>query len=176
MGCSFQVSSSLWARRPPRPVGPRHRPVSVKAHDRLCADPHHHSWPSRTALAYPSALTVTPGRGELAWGMARRPHYHVYVVELSDQVWNSPRFRRSNPDYRLGMPFVYVGMTGQDPDIRFDKHKAGIKANSFVRDHGLRLLPQLYERHNPMPYEAAREMEVELGIALRRAGYGVWQA
>lgn len=108
--------------------------------------------------------------------MARRSHYHVYVVELSDQVWNSARFRRSNPDYRLGMPFVYVGMTGQDPDIRFDKHKAGIKANSFVRDHGLRLLPQLYERHNPMPYEAAREMEVELGIALRRAGYGVWQA
>jgi hypothetical protein len=108
--------------------------------------------------------------------MARRPHYHVYVVELSDPVWNSARFRRSNPDYRLGMPFVYVGMTGQDPDIRFDKHKAGIRANSFVRDHGVRLLPGLYERYNPMPYEAAREMEVELGIALRRAGYGVWQA
>jgi hypothetical protein len=27
-----------------------------------------------------------------------------------------------------------------------------------------------------MPYDAAREMEVELGIALREAGYGVWQA
>jgi hypothetical protein len=109
-------------------------------------------------------------------GRARSPHYHVYVVELADRVWNSARFRRANPDYRLGMPFVYVGMTGQDPDIRFDKHKAGIKANNYVRDHGLRLLPQLYERYNPMPYEAAREMEVELGIALRRAGYGVWQA
>ena len=43
---------------------------------------------------------------------ARRHHYHVYVVELSDQVWNSARFRRANPDYRLRMPFVYVGMTG----------------------------------------------------------------
>jgi hypothetical protein len=107
---------------------------------------------------------------------ARRPHYHVYVVELADPVWNSARFRQANPDYRLGMPFVYVGMTGQDPDIRFDKHKAGIKANSFVRDHGLRLLPHLYERYNPMPYEAARAMEVELGIGLRRAGWGVWQA
>ena len=30
--------------------------------------------------------------------------------------------------------------------------------------------------YNPMPYDAAREMEVELGIALREAGYGVWQA
>ena len=108
--------------------------------------------------------------------MARRPHYHVYVIELGDAVWNSARFRQANPGYRLGMPFVYVGMTGQDPDIRFDKHKAGIRANGFVRDHGLRLLPALYERYNPMGYEAAREMEVELGIALRRAGYGVWQA
>jgi hypothetical protein len=108
--------------------------------------------------------------------MARKPHYHVYVVQLGDEVWNAARFRRANPDYQLGKPFVYVGMTGLDPDVRFDKHKAGIQANTFVRDHGLRLLPGLYERFNPMPYEAAREMEVELGIALRAKGYGVWQA
>ena len=92
---------------------------------------------------------ITPG-GAIAWGMAaRRHHYHVYVVELADPVWNSARFRRANPDYRLGMPFVYVGMTGQDPDVRFDKHKAGIKANSFVRDHGVRLLPHLYAHVQP---------------------------
>lgn len=110
--------------------------------------------------------------------MARRnrDHYHVYVVELADAVWNNARFRRCNPDYRLGMPFVYVGMTGLDPDVRFDRHKAGIQANPFVREHGLRLLPQLYEVYNPMPYQAACDMEVELGIALREKGYGVWQA
>ena len=106
----------------------------------------------------------------------RGHHYHVYVVELADQVWNSARFRRANPDYRLGMPFVYVGMTGLDPDLRFDKHKAGIKASSFVRDYGLRLLPALYAMYNPMPFATACEMEVELGIEFRRAGYGVWQA
>ena len=106
----------------------------------------------------------------------RRAHYHVYVVELDDPVWNVARFRRANPDYELGKPFVYVGMTGLDPDVRFDKHKAGIQANTFVREYGLRLLPALYERYNPMPYDAARDMEVELGILLRRAGYGVWQA
>ena len=108
--------------------------------------------------------------------MARRPHYHVYVVALDDQVWNAARFRRANPGYVLGKPFVYVGMTGLDPDVRFDKHKAGLQANRFVTDHGLHLLPAIYERYNPMPYEAAREMEVELAIALREAGYGVWQA
>ena len=31
----------------------------------------------------------------------------------------------------------------------------------------LRLLPALYEVYNPMPYEAAKEMEVELAIGLR---------
>ena len=45
-----------------------------------------------------------------------------------------------------------------------------------MRKYGLRLLPKLYEVYNPMPYEGAREMEVELAISLREAGYGVWQA
>jgi hypothetical protein len=27
-----------------------------------------------------------------------------------------------------------------------------------------------------MPYDGARDMEVELAIGLREAGYGVWQA
>ena len=110
--------------------------------------------------------------------MARRgkAHYHVYVVLLDDAVWNSARFRRANPAYELGKPFVYIGMTGLDPDVRFDKHKAGLQANTFVRDHGVRLLPRLYEAYNPMDYDAAKAMEVELGIALRKKGFGVWQA
>ena len=107
----------------------------------------------------------------------RRPahRYNVYVVELADAVWTEPRFRRANPDHRLGQPFVYVGMTGLDPDLRFDRHKAGIQANRYVRDFGLRLLPALYAVYNPMPYDGARDMEVELAIGLREAGYGVWQ-
>jgi predicted GIY-YIG superfamily endonuclease len=106
----------------------------------------------------------------------RRPHHHVYVVELHPEVWEEPRFRRCNPGYRHGKPCVYVGMTGLDPDLRFDRHKAGIQANAFVRKYGLRLLPDLYEGFNPMRYEEAQEREVALGIDLRSAGFGVWQA
>jgi hypothetical protein len=106
----------------------------------------------------------------------RRHHYSVYVVELDDRVWNEPRFRKANPDYELGKPFVYVGMTGLDPDVRFDKHKAGIQSNRYVKDYGLRLVPKLYEAYNPMPEDGARDMEVELAIGLREAGFGVWQA
>ena len=106
---------------------------------------------------------------------ARGHHYSVYVIELAPEVWNVFRFRRANPDYQTGRPFVYVGMTGLDVDLRFDKHKAGIQSNRFVRDFGVRLLPALYAMYNPMPYDGARDMEVELGIGLREAGYGVWQ-
>lgn len=108
--------------------------------------------------------------------MTREYHYHVYVVELSKDVIYEAKFKKANPDYEYGRPCVYVGMTGLDPDIRFDKHKAGIQSNRFVREYGLRLMPELYEMYNPMPYEGAREMEVELAIGLREAGYGVWQA
>jgi hypothetical protein len=106
----------------------------------------------------------------------RRHHYNVYVVELSDAVWNVARFRAANPGYVLGLPFVYVGMTGLDPGLRFDRHMAGVQSNRFVREFGLRLLPRLYAVYNPMPYDGARDMEVELAIGLREQGYGVWQA
>lgn len=108
--------------------------------------------------------------------MPRRYHYHVYVIELSKDVLCEAKFKKSNPDYDYGKPCFYVGMTGLDPDVRFDKHKAGIQSNRFVREYGLRLVPELYEMYNPMPYEGAVEMEVELAIGLREAGYGVWQA
>lgn len=123
-----------------------------------------------------TAQTTKAATKKKATRIPRSHHYSVYVVELSDEVWNIARFRRANPDYQLGKPFVYVGMTGLEPDVRFDKHKAGVQSNVYVRKFGLRLLPKLYTMYNPMPYEGARDMEVELGIALREAGYGVWQA
>ena len=71
---------------------------------------------------------------------------------------------------------VYVGMTGLDPDVRFDKHKAGIQANRFAQQYGLRLLPDMYEGFNPMRYKDVVDKEIEVGIDLRSAGFGVWQA
>src|SRR5512143_1309051 len=108
--------------------------------------------------------------------MGRRDHYRVYVVALSNDVLGEARFRKANPGYVAGKPCVYVGMTGIDPDVRFDKHKAGIQSNRFVRDYGLRLLPELYELYGTLSYDDACALEVELAIDFREAGYGVWQA
>ncbi|MFO1412440.1 MAG: hypothetical protein U1F10_00695 [Burkholderiales bacterium] len=106
----------------------------------------------------------------------RRKHYRVYVVELAPDVLAEPRFRRANPGYVEGMPCYYVGMTGLDPDVRFDKHKAGLQANRFVQRYGLRLRPDLYDLYGVLGYDEARDLEVELGIDFRESGCGVWQA
>ena len=109
--------------------------------------------------------------------MGRRDHYHVYVIELSKNVLYESRFKKKgNPDYVTGKPCVYVGMTGLNPGVRFDKHKAGLQSNRYAQQLGLRLLPDLYEAYNPMAYADAHSMEVELGILLREADFGVWQA
>jgi hypothetical protein len=108
--------------------------------------------------------------------MARHKHHNVYVIELSKDVQYEAKFKKCNPGYITNKPFVYVGMTGLDPDVRFDKHKAGIQSNRYVQQYGLRLLPDLYEGFNPMFYDDACTKEVELGIDLREAGFGFWQA
>ena len=70
-------------------------------------------------------------------------------------------------------PCLYVGMTGLTPEEHFANHQAGTKAAVVVKRYGLRLLPELYEHLNPMPYEAAAQMEKDLAEDLRRAGYTV---
>ena len=119
---------------------------------------------------------TTKKRPAAARKRPRAHHHHVYVIELERSVMLEPRFRKANPDYDPTRPCVYVGMTGLSPDVRFDKHKAGIQANRYVTKYGLRLLPDLYEGFNPMSYQDAQEREVEVGIDLRSAGFGVWQA
>ncbi len=108
--------------------------------------------------------------------MKKLNKHNVYVIALSRDVLYKAKFRKCNPNYIEGKPCVYVGMTGLDPDVRFDKHKAGIQSNLYVKLYGLHLLPDLYEGFNPMNYEDACDREIEIGIDLRSAGFGVWQA
>ena len=110
-------------------------------------------------------------------GNARlRLSHNVYVVELDPAVLKFRRFRARNPGYRSGLPCVYVGMTGLPPGERFQNHKAGVKANYFVKKFGVGLLPELFAHLNPMPYKAAQKMEQELADDLQEKGYAVWQA
>ena len=135
--------------------------------------------PAASAAQAAPPAEATRAKKPLARKAARKPSrgkHNVYVIELDDRVWNHARFRTANAGWQLGKPFVYVGMTALSPDVRFDKHKAGIQANSYVTRYGLHLLPRLYERYNPMTRSEAEQLEVDLGLHLKRLGYGVWQA
>jgi predicted GIY-YIG superfamily endonuclease len=108
---------------------------------------------------------------------AMTPRYFVYVVLLGQGVLIHKKFKDSNPNYLAGQPCVYVGMTGKDPDTRFDQHKAGVKSNRWVREYGERLMMELVDDlKQPMTYEDAKYQEVDVAIRLREQGFGVWQA
>jgi predicted GIY-YIG superfamily endonuclease len=100
-------------------------------------------------------------------------HHNVYVVLLDSAARNGRMVRLANPARDRKKPCVYVGMTGLTPEERFANHKAGTRAASLVKRYGIRLLPELYQHLNPMPYEAAVRMEADLAEDLRRAGYTV---
>jgi hypothetical protein len=97
----------------------------------------------------------------------------VYVVLLSPEVRKLRKARLLNPNCKRELPCVYVGMSGLAPEERFANHKTGIKSAYVVKRFGIRLLPELYEHLNPMPFEAAARMEADLAEDLRKAGYFV---
>ena len=103
----------------------------------------------------------------------RERHHNVYVVLLDPAIGRIRRIRRENPNREVRKPCVYVGMTGLTPEERFANHKQGIKAAWAVTRYGIRLLPELFAHLNPMPYEAAVQMEMDLAEDLRMAGYTV---
>ena len=100
-------------------------------------------------------------------------HHYVYVVLLDPSAAKDRVILKENPNRDPAKPCVYVGMTGLLPEERFQNHKLGIKASRFVQRYGVRLLPELFECFNPMPFEAAVEMERDLAEDLRRQGYTV---
>ena len=100
-------------------------------------------------------------------------HHNVYVILLDNAVAKHPSVLRLNPNRQPWKPCVYVGMTGLPVNERFENHKNGYKSAWVVRKYGVRLMPELYKHLNPMPFEAAAQMEIELAEDLRAEGYTV---
>ena len=97
----------------------------------------------------------------------------VYVILLNPAVANHPKVLRPNPNRDPSKPCVYVGMTGLTVDQRFANHRNGYKSSWVVKKYGEGLMPELYEYLNPMPYDAAVQMEKDLAEDLRNQGYTV---
>jgi len=97
----------------------------------------------------------------------------VYVILLDQAVAGHPSVLRLNPRRDPSKPCVYVGMTGLAVEHRFENHKHGYKSAWTVKKYGLRLMPELFAHLNPMPYDAAAQMEKDLTEDLRAQGYTV---
>jgi hypothetical protein len=106
-------------------------------------------------------------------GKAEQFHHSVYVVLLDDKVLKHRSAVRLNPRRDPAKPPVYVGMTGLPVDHRFENHRNGYKSSRVVEKYGVRLLPDLFEHLNPMPFDAAAQMEKDLTEDLRAEGYTV---
>ena len=101
--------------------------------------------------------------------------YVVYVIKLKDTVRAVPGFAKRNPLARADKPCLYVGSTSLTAEERYEKHRAGVKSNRFVRDYHDGLHARLTSKSPPYstrPQAEARE--AQLAEALRAKGYGVW--
>jgi hypothetical protein len=106
---------------------------------------------------------------------SEKPTCRIYVIRLDPQVRRAKRFRDANPSAREDAECLYVGMTACSAEERFKQHKQGYKACSFVRKHGLSLVPELFPETELLPFNAARQLEIEHAESLRKQGYAVWQ-
>ena len=101
--------------------------------------------------------------------------YYIYVIELDPVVADHQKFRQKNPRYIKGNGCVYVGQTSRKPELRFEQHKEGYKSNTFANRFGLNLVPEFYEKYNPIPTRRdAEELEKYIAEKLKKQGYGVW--
>tara|TARA_Y100000590_G_scaffold367223_1_gene427120 strand:+ start:160 stop:480 length:321 start_codon:yes stop_codon:yes gene_type:complete len=102
-------------------------------------------------------------------------NYFVYVIELDEKVAELQKFRKKNPMFIKGNGCFYIGQSIRTPELRFEQHKEGYKANKYAKKFGLRLRPELYEKYNPIPTRKdAEEIETMLGKKLRKKGVGIW--
>ena len=87
----------------------------------------------------------------------------VYVIELDRSAG-----RRRDPR----IPWVYVGSSARDAEIRFAQHRRGYRSSRLVKRFALRLRPDLYEDLPTFPgARTAREAELARAIELAECGF-----
>ncbi|HYH62960.1 MAG TPA: hypothetical protein VD766_13915 [Solirubrobacterales bacterium] len=89
--------------------------------------------------------------------------YRVYVVELEHGA--GPR-----RDPRI--PWVYVGSSARDPELRLAQHKRGYRSSGLVKRFAVRLRPDLYEDLEPLKTSRLGvEAEAERARELAACGF-----
>jgi predicted GIY-YIG superfamily endonuclease len=103
-----------------------------------------------------------------------RGHYCLYAVELDRAVLERRDFRERNAG-GAASGCLYVGVTGLEPEQRFERHLQGTQSARHVKRYGRRLRLDLVEGFSRLPYRVAVAMEPKVAAWLRAQGFGVWQ-
>ena len=88
--------------------------------------------------------------------------YWAYVIELSDEIEQPAGVTK---------PWVYVGQSSRTPGERFEQHRSGYKASKWVKNYGVRLLPDLY-RDQPVLRTQAEALSYEAWLAAHLEAHG----
>ena len=115
-------------------------------------------------------------------------NHRVYAFYLSNDVLNKRKFKEVNPNYIVGKPCVYVGMTGKSIEERYSEHtnpenENYSKGSKWMKQFGVRnlfdaLAIELFDHPNisreNLTFGEALQNEKLYGEWLRFKGYGVW--
>ena len=129
--------------------------------------------PAQDADAYRDACIARRRKAITAAAKAGKGR-NLDVITLHPDVLECRDFRRANPNYRAGMPCVYVGLTIHSPGDRYQQHKLGYRSSKYPKKFGVELAPELMEGFDPAGLNE-EEQEYALADWLRDQGYGVWQ-
>ena len=99
---------------------------------------------------------------------------YLYVIILRKTVLNDRRFVAMNSHYSGSRLCLYVGLSAQDPEVRFKQHLDGIHSSRIVRKFGKRVFLKKCKRITSL-HETALRREREYAERLRHEGYAVWQ-
>ena len=130
------------------------------------------SWSDRSAAV--AAKSETIGRlrqkGHRVNGVATA--YHVYVIELDDEVGQ----KSGDPS----LPWLYVGQSSKDPTVRIEEHRSGARNrrgplfSRVAHRHFVSGRPDIYALIRPVFTQVeALELERETASVLREAGFSV---
>ena len=129
-------------------------------------------------------------------------HYHVYAMELRQEVLERGWFADANEGYKRGMPCLYIGRTKHLPKCRASQHEhcktGGWKGKSYtcycsgsaeqnackISNRGSSkvkefntywLRGKIFRSHNPQHSNSQNiASEKKLAEDLRSKGYGIW--
>ena len=102
--------------------------------------------------------------------------YYVYVIRLRSEVLTKKKkFAKANPGHIRYKPCVYVGQSGNTPEVRYQKHLTAKSGSKLVKEFHVSLHKKLTEKQ---PIFETREESIAHEFALterlRKKGYAAW--